>query len=279
MNKKCRWGAFALATVVLVGFCVAPYRDALDPPIPSAAVMIQHTAPSRTDAVRNALDSVFQLRFDEFNTGGTAFIVGRSKTEKGYRYKALTAFHVLDNLIDKLKADDKLVLAPHIAFNSWRFGIIEEVVQIKIEGGSRSLDWAAFSFESERDIPCLTLGDEKAFNDISPVDDLFILGAEDLEGVLIYRCNLVAQTNKHPTPDAEQFHQDASPFPFHQIPLAYFRLSHRTIPGASGGPVIDINGRVIGIVTAYQNMTSLALKASLILSQIGASSDLLLVEK
>lgn len=279
--KKREWSkaTIALAALLVGAYCVLPDREFVNPSIPVAALEHQDVSPTRTNPVREALESVFQLRFSEQNNGGSAFLVGRTRTDNGFRYRAITAYHVVDDILPLTQGENPIALTPDIAFHSWSKGIMEEKVVIKTEAMSQDMDWYMFSFESKRDMPCLTLSDAKVFNDLAPTDDLYLIGSEDLRGVIVFECNLAAPSNKFPTPDDEQFKQESSDFRFHQFPHAYFRVSHSTIPGASGGVVIDTHGRVVGVVTAYIQQTSLALKASIILSQIGASSDLLLVEK
>ncbi len=234
--------------------------------------------PFNTHPLTVAIESVFEIRFDQYDIGGTAFIVGRQREGDGFVYNAITAAHCVDSLMAMIVADPDVSTSTHISFNSWAYGKYETDVDIDIKFMNPDLDWAVISFRLQREIPCLKLAGQDRLNQLSPADPVFQMGAEDLEGVLIHRTNIAAMTFIFPTPDEDQFKQSMSPLACCRFPLAYLRTGFATIPGASGGPLLDINGNVLGIITARWNCTSVVLKAGIILAQAGGS-DFFVEEK
>lgn len=261
----------------LLAYLLIPQQQPT-PSVPQLAIAltVQHES---VDPIKDATSSVFEIRFNDLRQGGTAFLVGRHRVDENtFRYNAITASHVLENLKNRQAADPTASMMTHMSFNPWNAPMLEAELPISIEWFVPAHDWACFTFELQADLPCLQLATNEEINLSSPVEPVYIFGSEDLEGVIIHATNIAALTNRYPTPGPGQFNPLYRPEPWLQNFEEFLRLDRRVIPGASGGAVLNESGHVIAIVIAYWNNTCLALKASVIVDQASAT-DLFVVEK
>ena len=200
--------------------------------------------------VTNALASTFLINPVDYSTTGTGFIINREKLPDGsYLYHAVTAYHVIDSWIDTIEEQrDEASRDLQLTFQPTIHGSILRIdTQFQLTGiQDPVLDWATFSFETFYFLPLLEIASEDEFKELTLDDNIYLIGCDRSFGPVV-RSGTIGATNCIAYIDLTN---DPLAPGYHQFPYKYFRPAITIWYGASGGPIINKNGRVIGIVNA-----------------------------
>lgn len=165
--------------------------------------------------------SNFQEVYDFFgrksvveNGVGTGFVVKREKVKNGYKYYALTNYHVIE--------DNYYIKA--------YFGYTNEYFEAEVDAYDENYDLALISFVCDKDLELLKLSTDK----VSIGDFAIAIGnanGYDYFGSATF--GIISYVDR-------ELEGETSLYLQHDAPIN---------PGNSGGPLLDINGKVIGINT------------------------------
>jgi hypothetical protein len=207
-------------------------------------------------ALTEASKSVVMIHLDKFHSGGTGTLIGRSRVDEDtWEYNVLTAYHVVESMLDALRALDATASKEEIdniksITIGNRNGFHSKIVLYSTKMNSSSWliptqDWAIFSIHLDVKLPCAELATRSEFNSITPFEKVYGIGADMLRGIFT-RDGYISSTDC-----VEPFHTTADPSaPWLVKPDMFFRPFHTIHPGASGGPIFNKSGKIIGIYIA-----------------------------
>lgn len=242
--------------------------------------------------LEKARRAAFLIVLPGYNISGSAVLVGRKKLDSGkYRYTALAAYHVVDDMAkklaeDKMKADRvmKMMFQPNFHGKPLRI----ELAIDDIEWAVPTHDWAAIIFESEHKLSCVQLATEEEFKAIKPFEKIYAVGCGGAPYGQHCREGIIGAThNIHR--DVQHQENEDNKWPWNIHPEKFFRPYINIWYGDSGGPIYSKEGKLIGIINgfgllhdAFDEMpvthSTIALKAHVILDVILDSKDFFLVE-
>jgi len=224
-----------------------------------ATTKVEHLPPMRVvEAVasstpaadlQQAVHSTFGLRLAQHEFGGASCtLVSRVRMEDGkYRYRALTAHHVLDTYLDAVTADPEADNETTLISLGWDEEL-EFTVQIQSDWILPIRDWASFTFVSERYLPCAVVGTRESFDALNITDDVYIIGNDNIMGLTVRKTTIGAPTHRMPTHVRSRF--ALSDHPWHSHSEDFFRMMSFLWYGCSGGGVYSSNGELIGVINA-----------------------------
>ena len=244
------------ATLVLAALAFAGIGStyiAHEPAAPEPLVVVQ---------ALNPLEKARQASFDlDMPMGaGSAVLVGRVKLEDGtYRYRALTAYHVIQELIQVEDPDPDPDLDSEVE-NEEPSRDCTATFQIEFHGPPLTIpieveldwtvpasDWASFTFVASEKIVCAEVATREDFKAIQAWDSIYIVasygpyGPQCRQGVIATTHNVGIYVKA----------QQTSPSPWNQNPNDFFRFSMPIWYGDSGGPIFNEFGRLIGLGNAF----------------------------
>lgn len=241
------YAPFILATAVGLGVvfsCIPPIESRLKPVTVEAIA-----APQSPVNLKQALHSTFILKLAQHEFGGsTCTLISRVKMEDGkYRYRGLTAHHVLDNYLDVLAKDPKADNSITLVSLGWDKEL-EFTTKIESDWALPIRDWATFTFISQRYLPCAVVGTKESFDALDMTDDIYIVGNDASMGLMVRKTTIASPTNKFPTHVKSEVR--LGPFPWFAHPEDFFRIMSFIWYGCSGGGVYNDRGELIGVINA-----------------------------
>ena len=250
---------------------------------PSAKSPI-HPAISKLEHARRSVCVFHNL---DTKSSGTAFMVGRTKVEMGYKYRGLTNFHVINDLTKAIATggiaslpDIKLTFQPTFHGEPLRVTIRLE----DIDWTDPNSDWASFIFVMEPYVECVELATREEFIQLKAFEEVYLIGAG---ASWIPHCRVASMGMTHNQYHDLAIQQKPSHGPWNLHPNRFFRPDVSIWYGDSGGPIINKDGKVIGMITAFgfNNMgivvthAGVALKTHLIRDIVSSSKDFFKVEE
>ncbi|MBI4211822.1 MAG: trypsin-like peptidase domain-containing protein [Deltaproteobacteria bacterium] len=193
---------------------IAHLPDELHLALPANATMFEHIAPSK-----NGTFMAISRLADGHRYVGTAWVYGRERIARGWKYYVATNAHIADDL--EAQEKDRY-------FIDHRGAII---TNFKIEGLHRDWDIALMSFESGEDYPVLPLGDEK---NVRMGDDIVVMGNQRGNGIRYFPGFVSTSTD---------YFESLGNFPSIQF-------NSDGGPGTSGSPLFNKRGEVIGMAAS-----------------------------
>jgi len=232
---------FALLFSAIAGIHIAATSN-VPVPLPHVSNLVAG------DPLTEAIKSGVTIRLNGVGSVGTGILIGRTKTENGnWRYRVLTAYHVLEDLRDALtkKPEEaekikKMTIVYQDGFHAPL--TILNTSLIDFDWMVPSSDWGIFSMELAVKLPCAQLATKEEFESIQPYDHIYGLGSDNADGLFL-REGIIASTNGT-QPFIGIF---ACQYPWDINQDDFFRVYHGIFYGASGGPVFNRQGKVIGI--------------------------------
>ncbi len=255
------------------------------PPKPiSTPVVIQQN--KNVNPLEKARRATFLITLPDYNTGGSAILVGRKKLDNGkYRYTALTAYHVIETMAEELGRDK--VNASHVMEMMFQPNFHGRPLRVElaiddIEWAIPAHDWAAVMFEMEHKLSCVQLITEKEFKAIKPFEKIYAVGCGGGYGQSCRDGIISATHNEHKNIQA----QTTSEWPWNIHPEMFFRPYINAWYGDSGGAVYNKEGKLIGIINAFgmgrgnipATHSTIAFKTYFVLDVTQHSKDFFLVE-
>ncbi|MCG3771198.1 MAG: hypothetical protein JW384_02380 [Nitrosomonadaceae bacterium] len=207
------------------------------------------------DPLTEAIKSAVTIRLDFLGGSGTGVLIGRTKLENGnWKYMVLTAYHVMDILHsamkehpDKLDSVKKLTLVYQAHFHAPL--TLLHTSLIDFHWMVPAYDWAIFSVELAEKLPCAQLATKEEFESIQPYNHIYGVGSDGSDGLFL-RDGVIASTNGT-QPFIGLFGYD---YPWDVNQDGFFRVYHGIYYGASGGPVFNRQGKIIGVYNGYVHM-------------------------
>lgn len=241
---------FILATAIGLGVvfsCIPSTKEArlrLQP----VTVKAITTPQSRVD-LKQALHSTFIFKLAQNKFGGaTCTLISRVKMEDGkYRYRGLTAYHVLDDYLDALRKDPKADNNVILVSLGWDKEF-EFTTKIKSDWVLPIRDWATFTFVSQHYLSCAVVGTKENFNALDMTDDIYIVGNDASMGLMVRKTTIAAPTNRFP--NHVILETKPSSIPWFTHPEDFFRIMSFIWYGCSGGGVYNDRGKLIGVINA-----------------------------
>ena len=238
--------AFLFSGVVEL-FVVASCNSPVPPPQPQTAIV----APLG-DPLTEAIKSAVLIHLDFTKICGSGSLIGRKQLENGsWEYSVLTACHVASVVRDALveNPDDfedvmKITIVYQEHFHAPLRKLHTSIKQL--EWMIPTQDWAIFTMELPVKLPCVQLATKEEFEVIQPYDHIYSMGADNGSG-LFFREGVIASTtavDPYPDPKAEISSWDTHPDNF-------FRVYQSHWYGASGCPIFNRAGKIIGIFDGY----------------------------
>lgn len=221
-------------------------------PLPQPTVIVEVQQEPALSPLERARRAVCDIDMPNIG-GGSAVLVGRIKTEHGYRYRAVTAFHVPDGYRDALARDPNLKNEVTLTFQPDFHGdpLVIKVEPTLMDWALPSFDWTSFTFESELKLECAPVATKAKFEKILPFETIYIVGCGGPYGATARTGTIAATHNIGIRPDL----QAKAKLPWHQNPRRYFKLSTPIWYGDSGGSVFNKEGKLIGIINGYSIST------------------------
>ncbi len=211
----------------------------------------------RVDYLEQARQATFLVGIDEEGSGGTAILVGRHKLDDGrYRYNAMTANHVMDDLADKIrenlqKPEEERVEIDRTLSLIFQPSFHGEPVRYSVQllddpyWSVPPSDWAAFAFILDARLTCATVATKEDFLRIKPFEKLYAIGCDDGDSLLCRTAVMGSTNNEHRNREDQLIDGMA---PWDKKPYSFFRISMPIWYGASGGPVLNAEGKLIGLI-------------------------------
>lgn len=240
------YAPFVLATAVGLGVvfsCIPPTTE------PAPAIHAVKVADTSSVDLKQALHSTFVLKLAQHKRGGsTCTLISRVKMEDGqYRYRGLTAHHVLDNYLNAIEKDPKADNTVTLVSLGWHKEF-EFTTKIESDWAIPARDWATFTFVSKRYLPCAVVGTKESFDALDMTDDIYIIGNDASMGLTVRKTTIGAPTHRFPTHIRPVL--KSSPYPWHKHSEDYFRMMSFIWYGCSGGGVYNDHGELIGVINA-----------------------------
>jgi len=222
----------------------------LEPPVAIMPQVVVPKVPLRELARR----ATFLIASKQENFGGSAFLVARKKIKEGYEYRAITAYHVIDEADEKMMKDGieslgdlECVFQPNFHGLPLRF----KTRFIAIDWTSPMEDWGSFKFVSKHKLDCAVLATRKEFLSLKPCTQLRIIGCAGGLTV-ICRQGSLASTHSEGLNVARQMRHSRNQWG--KAPHKFFRFTGGAWYGDSGGLILAPSGKVIGIINGYAVM-------------------------
>lgn len=242
--------ALAFTTILLTGIGGTYVAEQPQPqPQQLPAVEKQEVQLPPLERARRA---VFNISMPE-NGGGTAVLVSRTRTANGYKYKAVTAFHVLDDYDDELMKNEELSDKVTLIFQPTFHGD-QLILNVKPELMTWALpayDWAMFTFETEHKLECVEVATQERFEEIVAFETVYIVGCGGPFGQTA-RTGTIGSTHNIGT---HRLLQSSSSMPCNQHPTRFFKLSTPVWYGDSGGAILNQHGELIGLLNGFSTVT------------------------
>jgi len=199
-------------------------------------------------SLENGVSAAIAFGLDNYSQYATATIIKKEALAVGYKYYALTAYHCVRSYEDDKVKDEttgKLIIAtakspldePKV-FHSTIIGIPYAVP---------ALDWAIFSFESEEDIGVAQLAEKEDVERMKPFEHIYGVGNDAAAGMVMKEGIISAGTNIDPFEPLQTVKDDRV---MNKFPKDFARAYMQIWFGASGGPIFNHDGKIIGIIIA-----------------------------
>jgi hypothetical protein len=242
MNNQFKLTVMSTISIILTGMVIfaflPPNKDMPAPPKPAPRVMVVQ------DPLEEAVKSIGMVRF-ECNSG-TFIIIGREHLENGhYLYHALTDHHIVRHAKESAQDPNSGMVAVQPDFHK---PMITKSVKISFDWEVPARDWAAFSFEIDIKLPCITFASKEEFDCIGPFDTIYGVGSDNGYGLLCRTGNIASTNDTHPF---QSFEEGDSDLPWYNSPEDFFRPMHSIWFGASGGGIFNARGHLIGVYEAF----------------------------
>lgn len=204
--------------------------------------------------LEKARRSTFLIALTDYGVGGSAVLVGRKKLDNGgYRYTALTAYHVVDDMAKKI-AEDKTI-ASHTMEMMFQPDFHGAPLRAKldiddIEWAIPAHDWATIIFEMDHKISCSQLATEEEFKAIKPFEKIYAVGCGGPYGQHCREGIIGATHNEYHDPQMVNKYSSS----WNRYPEKFFRPYISGWYGDSGGGVFNKEGKLIGIINGASIM-------------------------
>lgn len=255
-------------------------------PVASSPVIIQAEEISPLERARR---STVLLYLTDYDSGGTATLIGRKKLDDGgYRYRAVTAYHIIQGMIEKItkngaQANRKITLMLQPRFHGASLKLQFDIEDI--DWASPPEDWASFTFESTHYLTCAEVATKAEFLDIKPFEKIYAIGAGGLYGPMCRDGIMGATHNEYLNSEI----QIKNKLPWNKQPHKFFRPYINTWYGDSGCGVFNKDGKLIGIINGFGMMlegwdrvpvthSGVAIKAYIIKELASLNKDFFLIE-
>ena len=234
--------------------------------------------------LQKAHQSVFLLRVPSVKSTGTGVLVGREKTEGGYKYKAVSAYHVLGEAIEKALTDKTNINLEFMFQQSFHGDPLRKHVEATIEWAVEKYDWVCFSFLLEEKMHCCEIATEEEFQQIQPFENIYGVGCDDGKGQSL-KIGVIGSTHNH---EYYGEFQTLAPQEWNRNPNKFFRAYMNIWLGSSGGGIFNKDGKLIGIFIAINILNpikmpvphgTICLKAHVIKSATDAIKDFIRIEE
>lgn len=222
------------------------------------ALSAVHTPPPQLssvvagDPLTEAIKSGVTVRLEHLGGSGTGVLIGRKKLENGsWRYKVLTACHVINSIQEALREKPeeaegikKITIVYQDSFHAPL--TILHTSLVDLEWMIPGQDWGVFSIDLDVKLPCAQLATRQEFESIQPYDHIYGVGSDGSDGLFLKE-GIIASTNGT-QPFIGPFGYQ---YPWDMNQDDFFRAYHGIYYGASGGPVFNRQGKVIGIYNGF----------------------------
>lgn len=271
--------ALVLSSILALGIGGTYLAQELETPPPNIIVQ-QNQSVSPLEKARQA---TFLLALTQRGNSGSAILVSRQKLEDGlYRYRALTAHHIVDDMAkamakDKLNTSHEVTLMFQPNFHGKPLRLTLDIEDI--EWAIPAHDWAAFTFIMEHKFACAEVATKEEFEAIRAFEHVYAVGCGAGYGQQTREGIMGATHNEYFDLQEQLTH---CRFQWCKVPTNFFRPSVNIWYGDSGGAIYSKDGKLIGIINGFGSAgvthLGIALKAHIIYEVVKHSPNFFLVE-
>lgn len=281
MNKA----GVALSSMVLLGV-LSTHLNVSTIQAPTQ-IMAQQLAPAKgLTTLERARQASFDIVLSDFKLAGSAVLIGRVLQQDGsYRYRALTAYHVVREMSEamihnKINANRKMLMTFQPAFHGQPLQLDLNIEDV--DWAAPSEDWASFTFISPQWLACADVATEVEFRAIKPWEDIYLVACFGAGYAQHLRKGIIGAThNIGVYPDEQR----QALYPWNKHPDKFFRTSTPIWFGDSGGAIFNKDGKLIGIVNGLTvggwdpvTHAGVALKTYIIRDVVQHSKDFFKIE-